>query len=136
MYSSKHCKQKYLVMAAVIVVFIVYSLIKAGHYVTLNSPSDNEIRVEAKASAEGGGGVGYLTLADGEGLVITADLSEGSFLVEVFYNSGEEDAETEPIFTETFSSDDSSSYELEAGEYAIRVTAHEGATGTMTVLAE
>ena len=130
--SNGDYRRKYLIMAVIIVAFIVYSLVRAGHYVTLSSPSDNEIRVEAKDAAEGGSAVGYLELGDGQGMAITADLSENSIFVEVFVE--DENGEAQEVFDETFAGNDSSSYELSPGRYAVRVTAHEHATGTMTVV--
>ncbi|MBR2738269.1 MAG: hypothetical protein IKD88_06125 [Lachnospiraceae bacterium] len=132
MSSNADYKKKYLSIAAVIVVFIVYSLIRAGHYVTVSNPSPNEIRMEAKAAREGGSGVGYLTLEDGQDIVITTDLREGSsVLVEVFIEGA--DGEPVQVYSDTFFVGETDTIDFtDGGEYAVRFTAHEGTTGRMT----
>ena len=128
-------RRKYLIMGAIIVVFIVYSLIRAGHYVTVSSPSAGELRVEAKSANENASEVGYLTLEGGVEMVFTADLSAGSLLTEVFVEG--EDGEPVQLFGETYRGSDTGTFDVEeGGEYAVRVTASAGTTGTMSVRTE
>ena len=106
---------------------------------SLEGTEEKKMTVSAKnAEKDSVAAVGGLVVDEGEMVVVTADLTEGSIRVEVM-EAEETDEEEAPdlsgeaIFTANLESTDSSSAEMNAGEYMVRATCLEQATGTVTI---
>ena len=106
---------------------------------SLEGSDEKKMTVSAKnGEKDSVAAVGGLVVGEGEMVVVTADLTEGSIRVEVMEaeETGEEEAPDlsgEVIFTANLESTDSSSAEMNAGEYMVRATCLEQATGTVTI---
>ena len=106
---------------------------------SLEGTEEKKMTVSAKnAEKDSVAAVGGLVVGEGEMVVVTAALTEGSIRVEVL-EAEETDEEEAPdlsgeaIFTANLESTDSSSAEMNAGEYMVRATCLEKATGTVTI---
>ena len=106
---------------------------------SLEGSDEKKMTVSAKnGEKDSVAAVGGLVVGEGEMVVVTADLTEGSIRVEVM-EAEETDEEEAPdlsgevIFTANLESTDSSSAEMNAGEYMVRATCLEQATGTVTI---
>ncbi|MBR3719988.1 MAG: hypothetical protein IKN20_09035 [Firmicutes bacterium] len=106
---------------------------------SLEGTEEKKMTVSAKnAEKDSVAAVGGLVVGEGEMVVVTANLTEGSIRVEVL-EAEETDEEEAPdlsgeaIFTANLESTDSSSAEMNAGEYMVRATCLEKATGTVTI---
>ncbi|MBQ1332416.1 MAG: hypothetical protein IIY36_05730 [Lachnospiraceae bacterium] len=124
-------KKFYLTMVALIAIFIIHGLINARHFVTMNTANIGEIRIEASDAKANQGGIGYLTLEDGQAIAITADMTESALLVEVFVEG--EDGEAEGVYSESFSGTETEQLSLPAAQYAVRITSEAGATGHLFI---
>ena len=106
---------------------------------SLEGNEEKKMTVTAKnAEKDSVAAVGGLVVGEGEMVVVTADLTEGSIRVEILDGTevSEEEAPDlsgEVIFTANLESTDSSSAEMNAGEYMVRATCLEKATGTVTI---
>ena len=106
---------------------------------SLEGTEEKKMTVSAKnAEKDSVAAVGGLVVGEGEMVVVTANLTEGSIRVEVLEaeETDEEDAPDlsgEAIFTANLESTDSSSAEMNAGEYMVRATCLEKAAGTVTI---
>lgn len=106
---------------------------------SLEGTEEKKMTVSAKnAEKDSVAAVGGLVVGEGEMVVVTANLTEGSIRVEVLEadEASEEEAPDlsgEAIFTANLESTDSSSAEMNAGEYMVRATCFEKATGTVTI---
>ena len=106
---------------------------------SLVADDEKKMTVSAQnAEKDGAASVGGLVVGEGEMVVVTADLTEGSIRVEIL--AGEEadeeeapDLSGETIFMANLERTDSSSAEMTAGEYWVRTTCLEQATGTVTI---
>ena len=93
---------------------------------------DDSIIVEARRAAADACETGNITVAEGQMVEIKADLrAEDTVRVELFPADDKE--MTEPVFWGDFSAGSGSSFTLSAGEYAVRITAQKGATGSLTL---
>lgn len=106
---------------------------------SLEGTEEKKMTVTAKnAEKDSVAAVGGLVVGEGEMVVVTADLTEGSIRVEILDSSevSEEEAPDlsgEAIFMANLERTDSSSAEMNAGEYLVRATCLEQATGTVTI---
>ena len=105
----------------------------------LEADSEKKMTISAENTEKGDiVSVGGLAVEEGEMVVVTADLTEGSIRVEIM-EAEETDEEEAPdlsgeaIFMANLESTDSSSAEMNAGEYLVRATCLEQATGTVTI---
>ena len=106
---------------------------------SLEGSEEKKMTVSAKnAEKDSVAAVGGLVVGEGEMVVVTADLSEGSIRVEILeaVETDEEEAPDlsgEAIFMANLESTDSASAEMNAGEYMVRATCLEKATGTVSI---
>lgn len=147
-----------IIAVAVVVVMAVVSAVilmnRTGKgSMIIDNGEDGVVTVTAENAGNGSGGLGYVTLADGQKLEVTANLEENSAInIEVWQTqeSTVTDAMTEEsdqllqeiiggtsqvLLEETFTGTDARSFALPSGDYSILITAQEGATGDMTIKA-
>ncbi len=102
---------------------------------TVENNEDGSISVTAQKAADESGGMGYISIAEGQELKVRSNLTDDSSVtIEVLPK--EVDATTKVLMEESFTGIDSRYFELPEGEYSIRVTAEKGAEGTMDISAE
>ena len=98
--------------------------------ITVANSEDGMVTVTAENAEEKSGGLGYVTVEDGQKLEVKAELTGDSGIqIEVLL---EEDAE-EALLEETITGSDTYEFAMPAGEYIVRIAAEKGASGSMTI---
>ena len=121
-----------IVVSALIVLAAVFAAVHHFRPVFEVSFFDSYVAVEARRAAADASETGSITVAEGQTVEIKADLRpEDTVRVEVF--PAEMKDMTQPVFWGDFSYAGGSSFTLPAGEYAVRITARKGATGSLTL---
>lgn len=111
----------------------------ASTFVSQPNQETGGIDVTAENAGKGSGTIGYVTIGEGQCLVISPDLSKGKFTVRILPVVDTPSAETtgiggEALLVETIQDRKKTAYSLEPGEYAVAITVAEKATGTMMIL--
>lgn len=76
--------------------------------------------------------ISYITLEEGQAMGISAEIDkDGSFKIQVLPSDSEDPDDA--IETMTIKGIDAEYIDFEAGEYALRITAKKGTTGSMTI---
>ena len=111
---------------------------KSEFQVTTNTAKRMTITAE-RADKDASFMVGTLEVADGEQIAITANLTKGSLKVEIIGVSAEQNIDElpemdgEPVITANLKSTDGASGTVPAGNYQLRATCLETATGTVQI---
>ena len=124
------------IIAAVLVICgaIIYAATRPSSYFIVDNGDDGVITVTAQNAAKSSGGIGYITIAEGQEMEVRTNLTDNSSItIEVL--PANMDATTKVLMEETFTAVNADFYELPAGDYTIRITAKKGATGDMTIKA-
>ena len=124
------------IIAAVLVICgaIIYAATRPSSYFIVDNGDDGVITVTAQNAAKSSGGIGYITIAEGQEMEVRTNLTDNSSItIEVL--PANVDATTKVLMEETFTAVNADFYELPAGDYTIRITAKKGATGDMTIKA-
>ena len=117
------------------------------NYIHVDSESESSVTVTARGMKGEGGALAYITVREGQSLVIRTDLSDKSAVSVKIRPLTEADTsidsvpavseEAEYLVDETFSgAGGEASYELPAGEYALWITGANGTDGRLTITAE
>ena len=110
----------------------------------LDNGEDGTITVTAKEAGEGSGGMGYLTMGEGQTMVVETAL-EGDSALRLQVNPGEgthaenppeADTSADYLLDETVSGSKTYTFDLDAGEYTVLVTAVGTTTGTARIYAD
>ena len=110
----------------------------------LDNGEDGTITVTAKEAGEGSGGMGYLTMDEGQTMVVETAL-EGDSALRLQVNPGEgthaenppeADTSADYLLDETVSGSKTYTFDLDAGEYTVLVTAVGTTTGTARIYAD
>lgn len=131
--------KKILALAGALV--LVLALTACGTSSSMSSDYDDEtgaVKVVAENAAESYVN-GYVTVEEGQCLVVSPNLTKGSFDVQVSLMESEPTAEDlgaaeEPTLEENVSGKVMSTYDLEPGEYMLGITARGNATGTLLIV--
>ena len=130
-------KNKLIVLGIIIaiillgVVMIVIFNHSSSNFV-LENKEDGSIIITAKNASKNSGGLGEVTLQEGQKLEVKANLEkESSIKVKVIPSNTDYNAET--ILDENFKQNEEHEFELPPGSYNIFFTAEKGATGNMTI---
>ena len=131
--------KKILALAGTLV--LVLALTACGTSSSMSSDYDDEtgaVKVVAENAAESYVN-GYVTVEEGQCLVVSPNLTKGSFDVQVSLMESEPTAEDlgaaeEPTLEENVSGKVMSTYDLEPGEYMLGITARDNATGTLLIV--
>ena len=133
--------KKKLVIACIIVAIILAAIFAIVHFnqtssiFSVENGEDGNIAVTAQKAGKNASGMGYITLKDGQKLEVRTNLTDKSSIkIEVLPEKV--DATTKVLMEEKFTSIDAREFEFPAGKYTIRITAFEGATGTMDIKAK
>ncbi len=130
-------KRSYIIVGVIITVIIVaiiatFIFINGKSTFDLKSNEDGSISITTKNAGEGSGGVGEVTLQEGQKLEIIAELEkENSINVKVISLNSEDNKET--VLDEVFKQNEEREFELSSGNYRVIVTAEKGATGSMNI---
>ena len=106
-----------------------------------NSSKTGEIKFTAENAAKGAGGVGYLTLKEGQNLGVRSQLTKDSRVTIKVYPAEagampDFNSDVEPALTVQVKGIDSSRYELPAGDYILLITVARKADGSMLIRAD
>lgn len=123
-----------IVIAAVIAIAIAVSNQRSS-FIRVDNNDDNTISVTAQKAAAESGGMGYITISEGQELYVRSNMTDHS-TVRIEVLPRETDATTKVLMEESFTAIDAQYFELPAGEYVIRITAESGAEGTMDISAK
>ncbi|MBQ3287348.1 MAG: hypothetical protein IJH45_05270 [Firmicutes bacterium] len=106
-----------------------------------NSSKTGELKFTAENAAKGTGGVGYLTLKEGQNLGVRSQLTKDSRVTIKVYPAEagampDFNSDVEPALTVQVKGIDSSRYELPAGDYILLITVTRKADGSMLIRAD
>ena len=106
-----------------------------------NSSKTGEIKFTAENAAKGAGGVGYLTLKEGQNLGVRSQMTKDSRVTIKVYPAEpgampDLNSDAEPVLTVEVKGIDSSRYELPAGDYILLITVTRKADGSMLIRAD
>lgn len=123
-----------ILIVAAIAIIVAWSN-QTSSFFRVENNDDNSISVTAQKASDESGGMGYITIAEGQELSVRSNMTDNSTVkIEVYPR--ETDATTKVLMEESFTGIDFGSFELPAGEYTIRITAEKGAEGTMDITSE
>ena len=122
-----------VIFVVVILAIIFFSSIKSTFSVE-NSEDGTTVTVILKNASENSGGIGYVTLKEGQKLEVEADLTDSSVKIEVV--SSDETSTKEVLIEKEFTKNDTQTFELPAGDYNINIEAQKNATGKMKINAK
>ena len=117
-----------LLIAAAVIVFLMN---RPASVFAVDNGADGVVHVTAQNAGADSAGIGYVTLGEGQRIVIESALTDKSS-VDVKVRSGDSGEE---LFGGTFANFDAASFDAPAGEYSILITARQGTTGQLTVRA-
>lgn len=123
------------------ILFAVFLLAGCGHKPVfgVSTNENNSISITADRGPKDGMGLGYLTVAENEQIVIDAtDMEKAGKLRLRFLHGvlGSEDFPDEPLYELTVSGGDSASFDAEPGDYTVAVIAESKLTGNALVFVE
>lgn len=133
-------KKRILALTAILVLALALTACgEKGYMVTTDNVETGGFDISCEKAGTGTGGNGYVTIAEGQCLVISPNLEKGSIKVKAFLMEREATAEDmgiadEASLDETISGRTLSTYDLEPGEYMLTVTSESNPTGTMMIL--
>ena len=123
-----------IVIAAVIAIAIAVSNQRSS-FIRVENNDDNTISVTAQKAPADAGGMGYITIAEGQELYVRSNMTDHS-TIKIELLPAEIDATTKVLMEESFTAIDARYFEVPAGKYTIRITAEKGAEGTMDISAK
>ena len=137
-------KMKIFIAAAV---FMSLVMILSGCGVSefvLDNTDEGTVEIIALNSEAGSGGLGYVTVEEGEKLHVKAELTnKSSIIMEVLsaeelsdadYVNGAEEAEV--LLEESFSGKNEYEFEIPEGDYVLRISTTAKSTGTVSIYGE
>ena len=106
-----------------------------------NSSKTGEIKFTAEKAGKGSGGVGYLTLKEGQSMAVRSQMTKDSRItIQVFSADAvalpDLEAKEDAVLTVEVKGIDSSRYELPAGDYILLITVARKADGSMLIRAD
>ena len=137
---GEHCKTKNMrivfigigvLLAAAAAAAVIMSNQTSSFFAVENN-DDGSISVAAQKAAEEAGGMGYITISEGQELYVRSNLTDNS-TVRIEVLPRQTDATTKVLLEESFTGIDVRYFELPEGEYIVRITAKKGAEGTMDI---
>lgn len=97
--------------------------------IKIDNKENNSVIVSANNASSNSGGVGYVTLSDGQKINIEANLkNDKTIKIEISKNKTDK-----TLVTKEFKKEETKEYKLSQGEYAIHITAQKGATGKLKI---
>ena len=114
---------------------------KGSQTVIDNSSKTGEIKFTAEKAGKGSGGVGYLTLKEGQAMGVRSQMTKDSRITIKVYPAEagalpDFNSDAEPVLTVEVKGIDSSRYELPAGDYILLITVARKADGSMLIRAD
>ncbi len=124
-----------IIAAAAVIIAAVLLLNRRSSIFEIENKEDGSIHVLAQRADSKAGGIGYITIAEGQELYVRSNLTDNSSIkIEVF--PGEAGAEADPLIEEVFTAVDARYFELPAGDYTVRISVQNRAEGSMTITSE
>ncbi|MBQ7241621.1 MAG: hypothetical protein IJS35_02410 [Firmicutes bacterium] len=139
--------KKAKILISAIAVLMSLTLLLSGCGVSefvVDNADDGTVGIIALKAGAGSGGLGYVTVEDGEKLHVDAALTKKSgikmsvvsaeYLSDADYVNGVKDAEI--IMEDTFSGEIENEYDIPAGDYVLRIETISKTSGAMTIYSE
>lgn len=113
-----------------------------GSYLSIDSGEGDGLAVTMEKAGKGSGGLGYLTLGEGQVMLVKADFSDrGAINIKVRPSDPNVDIDSLPdldfkenvLVDVDFTGQSESEYELPAGDYDLLLTVARRGSGTLTV---
>lgn len=118
-----------VVVLVLIIAIILFFALRKVSTIKIDNKENNSVVVSANNASSNSGGVGYVTLNDGQKINIEADLkNDKTIKIEISKNKTDK-----TLVTKEFKKDETKEYKLSQGEYAIHITAQKGATGKLKI---
>ena len=108
---------------------------QTSSFFAVENNDDGSVSVTAQKAAASASGMGYLSISEGQELFVRSNLTDHS-TVRIELLPRKTDATTKVLMEESFTGIDARHFELPEGDYVIRITAEQGAEGTMDITAE
>ena len=124
-----------IVIAIIVGIIIVVFFSNNVSTFFLDNEDEGSISISTKNASKGSGGVGEVTLQEGQKLEVKANLEKESS-IKVKVKSSETDSNTENVLDESFKQNEEREFELPSGSYNVFVTVEKPATGNMTINAK
>ena len=121
-----------IITAIIVGVILIVVFNYSSSTFLLENKEDGSFTITAKNAGENSGGVGEITLQEGQKLEVKANLKKESS-IKVKATTHDTDNNEETAFDESFKQTEEREFELPSGSYNIFVTAEKGATGNMTI---
>ncbi len=120
-----------IILVVIVMVIVNHSNNSSSSFV-LENKEDGSIIVTANNASENSGGIGEVTIQEGQKLEVKANLGEKGFIqMKVIPSSV--DYKAEAVLNESFKKTEEREFELPSGIYNIFITAGKEATGNMTI---
>ena len=117
-----------VVFVLIIAIILFFALWKVST-IKIDNKENNSVLVSANNASSNSGGVGYVTLNDGQKINIEANLkNDKTIKIEISKNKTDK-----TLVTKEFKKDETKEYKQSQGEYAIHITAQKGATGKLKI---
>ena len=133
-------KRKLFILSAVLVLALALTACGAKGFMTAEDTEDDGIvKIVCEKAGDGTGVTGYVTIEEGDCLVLSPVLDKGSIQVQAFLMEREATADDlgtaeEAALDETVDGKVMSSYDLEPGEYMLTFTSKDNPTGTLIAM--
>ena len=120
-----------IIAIILIIVIVIVIFNRDTSTFVLENKEDGSINITAKNAGENSGGVGEITIEEGQKLEVKANLEkEAAINVQVKLSNTNDE---EYVLDESFKQTEENEFELLSGSYNVFVTAKKGATGNMTI---
>ena len=121
-----------IIAIILIIVIVIVIFNRDTSTFVLENKEDGSINITAKNAGENSGGVGEITIEEGQKLEVKANLEkEAAINVQVKLSNTNDNEEY--VLNESFKQTEENEFELLSGSYNVFVTAEKGATGNMTI---
>ncbi len=133
-------KRMVLVVAAVLALAMFAMSSCEGSVFSMDSADEKSMNIMVEnAGADEFAMSGGLVVGEGEAITVSSDLEKGSVRIEIYKQAEEQSMEEveipegEPVMTFDASGTDSSSADFEPGDYTVKATVLEKATGAVKI---
>ena len=123
------------ILIAAMIAIALYWNNQTSSFFRVENKDDSTIEVSAQKAGAESGGMGYITIAEGQQLSVRSNMADGS-TVKIEVLPRVTDATTKVLMEENITGIDAQHFELPEGQYVIRLTAEKGAEGTMDIKAD
>ena len=130
-------KKRFILLFTCVVMFVLITAGCSKSVYNVSTNEDNTISVTAEKAAKESAGLGYLTVAENEKIVVEPNFEgKGQVQIRVFAGLlGSEDFPETPTIEETIGGTEALEFEAAPGEYTIGIVAVNTVTGNAVISA-